>query len=206
MFFPDKLVCFRKYKNKQAWLMTRLEKVKIRVGSLWFAWHLLWHRKWLGCKKSSEEWQGNQFAKTTTMAMTTWRQKKMGRSPISYSYGALLGDEAISIPQRRKYCNFPIFLLSNSTCPSWWILSESQRVFHHHMYKISVNFIIPINTNFVMVFVLGKYCNIKLVCVWSLTRCTEDSYCPQYSNTLLIFTRLFGPTSRSLLEYADEEI
>ena len=113
--------------------------------------------------------------------MTMWRQKKMGRSQIFYSYGALLGDEAISIPQRRKYCNFPIFLLSNSTCPSWWISSESQRVFHHHMYKISINFIIPINTNFVMVFVLGKYCNIKLVCVWSLTKCTEDSCCPQYS-------------------------
>ena len=25
MFFPDKLVCFRKYKNKQAWLMTRVK-------------------------------------------------------------------------------------------------------------------------------------------------------------------------------------
>ena len=28
MFFPDKLVCFREYKNKQAWLMTRVKAWK----------------------------------------------------------------------------------------------------------------------------------------------------------------------------------
>ena len=144
MYFCDKLVCFWKHKNTQAWLMTRVK-----------AWEgqntgrksvicltLALTQKVIRLQEVLQGMTGQSICNNINNGDDNVAAKKLGWSPFFYLYGALLGDEAISIPQRRKYCNFSIFLLSNSTCPSWWILSESQRVFQPHSYKISTTSII----------------------------------------------------------------
>ena len=110
MYFCDKLVCFWKHKNTQAWLMTRVK-----------AWEgqntgrksvicltLALTQKVIRLQEVLQGMTGQSICNNINNGDDNVAAKKLGWSPIFYLCGALLGDEAISIPQRRKYCNFSI--------------------------------------------------------------------------------------------------
>ena len=158
MFFPDKLVCFRKYKNKQAWLMTRVKA-----------------------------WKGQNTGRKPVICLTLALTQKvirlqevlLGMTGQSICKNNNNGDHNVATEK-----NGTKFYLLFIWCPSrrWSHFNSSTtkvlqlshfpsvklhlsimmnfiwkpRVFHHHMYKISINFIIPINTNFVIRVCLGQ--------------------------------------------------
>ena len=184
MYFCDKLVCFWKHKNTQAWLMTRVKA-----------------------------WEGQNTGRKSVICLTLALTQKVirlqevlqGMTGQSICNNNNNGDDNVATEKNRMK---PYFLFI--WCPSrrwshfnssttkvlqlFHFLRQTPLVHHDEFYlkakgypiTIVIKFqsipsFILINTNFLTVFVLGKYCNIKLVCVWSLTKCTEDSCCPQYS-------------------------
>ena len=135
MYFCDKLVCFWKHKNTQAWLMTRVK-----------AWEgqntgrksvicltLALTQKVIRLQEVLRGMTGQSICNNINNGDDNVAAKKLGWSPIFYLYGALLGDEAISIPQRRKYCNFSIFLCQTPLVHHDEFYPKAKRVFHHYI-------------------------------------------------------------------------